>query len=159
MSNEPIQRRTLEDEFVRQFRAAGDVATASYTAIPANGQAEKSLLIRTIEDTGVDAVLITRIVRGTGYSPGWGTWARANAAKGRNYYDDYADGGWPTMTYPRQRRPTTYPCRPVCSPSAIPKCCGTGARGYSGLPDSSETCRGSQQISSAPCISSDRNDP
>jgi len=91
VSNEPIQRRTLEDEFVRQLRSVGDAATASYTVIPENGQAERSLLTRTIEDTGVDAVLITRLVRGTGYTPGWGTWAWANAAKARNYYDDYAE--------------------------------------------------------------------
>jgi hypothetical protein len=91
VSNEPIQRRTLEDEFVRQFRAAGDAATASYTVIPENGQAERSLLMRTIEDTGVDTVLITRLVRGTGYTPGWGTWGWANEAKGKDYYDDYAE--------------------------------------------------------------------
>lgn len=56
-------RRTLEDEFVRQFQAQGITAVASYTLIPEDGEVPKDRLAQAVKDAGVEGVLITRLVK------------------------------------------------------------------------------------------------
>jgi len=56
-------RRTFEDEFVRQLDAKGVRAVASYTLIPEDGAVAKERLAEAVKESGVQSVLITRLVR------------------------------------------------------------------------------------------------
>jgi hypothetical protein len=56
-------RRTFEDEFVRQLDAKGVRAVASYTLIPEDGAVPKERLADAVKESGVQGVLITRLVR------------------------------------------------------------------------------------------------
>jgi hypothetical protein len=63
VSNQPALRRTFEDEFVKDLKAAGVDAVASYSFIPEAGQAEETRVKQALKDAGADGVLITRLVR------------------------------------------------------------------------------------------------
>jgi hypothetical protein len=63
VSKQPAVRRAFEDEFVKQLKASGVGAVASYTLIPELGPAEQARLRQGIEQAGADAMLITRLVR------------------------------------------------------------------------------------------------
>ncbi len=56
-------RRTFEDEFVAQLRAAGTDAAPSYEFTPEDGPVEESRLARAVNQAGADAVITTRLVR------------------------------------------------------------------------------------------------
>lgn len=56
-------RRTFEDELVRQLEAKGVRAVASYTLIPEDGPVPKERLTDAVKGSGVQGVLITRLVR------------------------------------------------------------------------------------------------
>jgi len=56
-------RRTFEDEFVRQLRAKGVRAVPSYTLVPEDGEVPKERLAAAVTAAGVQAVLITRLVK------------------------------------------------------------------------------------------------
>jgi hypothetical protein len=56
-------RRTFEDEFVAQLKAAGVSATPSYLYIPQDGPVGESVLKQALKEAGADGVLITRLVR------------------------------------------------------------------------------------------------
>ncbi len=56
-------RRTFEDEFVRQLDAKGVQALASYTLIPENGEVPKERLAEAVKESGVQGVIVTRLVR------------------------------------------------------------------------------------------------
>lgn len=82
VTKEATVRRIFEDEFVRQLRARGTDAVASYTLIPEDGQVERPRLERAVKESGADGVVITRvlgveqrtqIVPGTPAFPGFGT--------------------------------------------------------------------------------------
>jgi hypothetical protein len=75
-------RRIFEDEFVRQLRARGTDAVASYTLIPEDGQVERPRLERAVKEAGADGVIVARVVKveqktqvvpGTPAFPGFGT--------------------------------------------------------------------------------------
>jgi hypothetical protein len=61
VARRPEVRIFFEDEYVKQLQAQGVGAIASHTGIPADKMLDKQSIINTIEDTGVDAVLITRL--------------------------------------------------------------------------------------------------
>ena len=66
-------RRTFEDEFVQQLQAKGVQAVQSYTLIPEDGEAPKERVAQAVKESGVEGVLITRLVkveRGTQVYPG-----------------------------------------------------------------------------------------
>ena len=63
VSNQPALRRTFEDEFVKELKAAGVDAVASYNFIPQDGQAEEAQVTQAVKEAGVNGVLITRFVR------------------------------------------------------------------------------------------------
>ena len=63
VSKQTSIRRTFEDEFVAQLRAAGTDAAPSYKFIPEDGQAEESRLAQAVKQAGADAVITTRLVR------------------------------------------------------------------------------------------------
>jgi len=55
-------RRTFEDEFVRELEAKRVQGVASYTFIPEDGEVPKERLVQAVKESGVDGVLITRLV-------------------------------------------------------------------------------------------------
>jgi hypothetical protein len=63
VSNQPAMRRTFEDEFVKELKAVGVDAVASYNFIPEDGQAEEARVNQAVKEAGADGVLITRLVR------------------------------------------------------------------------------------------------
>ena len=82
VTKEATVRRIFEDEFVRQLRARGTDAVASYTLIPEDGQVDRPRLERAVKESGADGVIITRVVKveqrtqivpGTPAFPGFGT--------------------------------------------------------------------------------------
>jgi hypothetical protein len=56
-------RRTFEDIFAARLRADRVTAIQSYTLIPEDGEVSHERLARAVEESGVDGVLITRLVR------------------------------------------------------------------------------------------------
>jgi hypothetical protein len=74
VSKQASIRRTFEDEFVTQLKAAGVEAVPSYLYIPEDGQVEESRLQAAVKQAGANAVIITRLVRiekKTEVSPGF----------------------------------------------------------------------------------------
>jgi hypothetical protein len=74
VSKQPSIRRTFEDEFVNQLKAAGVEAVPSYNYIPEDGQVDEGRLQAAVKRAGADAVIITRLVRvekKTEVSPGF----------------------------------------------------------------------------------------
>src|SRR5215813_1852794 len=63
VSNQPALRRTFEDEFVKDLKAAGVDAVASYQFIPDDGKAEEARVKEAVKQARADGVLITRLVR------------------------------------------------------------------------------------------------
>jgi hypothetical protein len=63
VSKQPSIRRTFEDEFVKQLKAAGVEAVPSYLYIPEDGQADESRQQATVTQANADGVIITRLVR------------------------------------------------------------------------------------------------
>jgi len=56
-------RRSFEDEFVAQLKAAGVDAVPSYQYIPDEGQVEEPRLDKAVLEAGADAAIITRLVQ------------------------------------------------------------------------------------------------
>jgi hypothetical protein len=74
VSKQPRIRRTFEEEFVNKLKAAGVDAVPSYLYIPEDGQVDEARLDEAVRKANVDAVIITRLVRGekkTEVSPGF----------------------------------------------------------------------------------------
>lgn len=63
VSDQPALRRTFEDQFVKDLKAVGVDAVASYNFIPEGGRAEEARVDQAVKDAGADGVLITRLVR------------------------------------------------------------------------------------------------
>jgi len=63
VSKQASIRRTFEDEFVSQLKAAGYNAVASYNYIPKDGQVGESTLRRAVREAGADAAITTRLIR------------------------------------------------------------------------------------------------
>ena len=82
VTKEAAVRRIFEDEFVRQLRARGTDAVASYSFIPEDGQVDRPRLERAVKESRADGVVVTRVLRvekktqvvpGTPAFPGFGT--------------------------------------------------------------------------------------
>ena len=63
ISKQTSIRRTFEDVFVAQLKAAGTDAVPGYEFIPEDGPVEESRLAQAVEQAGADAVITTRLVR------------------------------------------------------------------------------------------------
>ena len=90
VSSQPALRRTFEDEFVKELKAVGVEAVASYNYILDDGKAEEARVSAAVKEAGAQGVLITRFVRvdvntqvTPAYPPMWGM----------GYYGGYA-GAW-----------------------------------------------------------------
>ena len=62
VAKSPLKRRIFEDEFVRQLRARGTDAIASYSFLPDSKDGDQARIAKTVKEQGADAVLITRLV-------------------------------------------------------------------------------------------------
>ncbi|HYQ48050.1 MAG TPA: hypothetical protein VEP69_03200, partial [Thermodesulfovibrionales bacterium] len=58
----PAIRNIYEDEFVRQLKAHGVDAVASYTIVPSDEQPDKEVVTPKLKAQGFDNVLVTRLV-------------------------------------------------------------------------------------------------
>lgn len=58
----PVNRRIFEDEFVRQLKARGTDAIASYTVLSDDKKGDHAVIAAKMKEQGADAVLITRLV-------------------------------------------------------------------------------------------------
>jgi len=56
-------RRTFEDQVARQLETKGVSAVASYTLIPEDGEVPKERLAEAVKASGVQGVLVTRLVK------------------------------------------------------------------------------------------------
>jgi hypothetical protein len=63
VTQEAAVRRIFEDEFVRQLRARGTDAVASYTLIPEDGQVPRPRLEGAVRESRADAVILTRVLK------------------------------------------------------------------------------------------------
>lgn len=92
ISEEAGVRRIFEDEFSARLRSVGVEAVPSYTLIPRDGPAERTVLDAAIEKAGVQGVLITRLLRierRTNYAPGY-VWAVPAVGYYRNFHGYYS---------------------------------------------------------------------
>jgi hypothetical protein len=80
-------RRTFEDEFVKQLQAKGVQAVQGYTLIPEDGEVPKERVAQAVKESGVEGVLITRLVKVERQSQVYpGTYAGAPGAGFYGYY-------------------------------------------------------------------------
>jgi hypothetical protein len=63
VSKQPSIRRTFEDEFVSQLKAAGVDAVPSYVYISEDGQVDEGRLQAAVKQAGADAAIVTRLVQ------------------------------------------------------------------------------------------------
>lgn len=87
IAKDPANRKFFEDEFVRELKARGVDAIASYALLPETKQKDTVAIAEKISEQGSDAVLVTRLVSKQGaqiYVPG--TVYRPNI-----YYDTWVD--------------------------------------------------------------------
>jgi len=63
VSRQASIRRTFEDEFVSQLKAAGYHAVASYNYLSEGGQVSESRLRQAVREAGADAAITTRLIR------------------------------------------------------------------------------------------------
>lgn len=92
VSKQSTIRRTFEDEFVAQLKAAGTDAVAGYEFMPEDGQVEEPRLARGVTQAGADAVITTRLVRierQAEYIPG--TYGPYGPYPGFGYYRWYSN--------------------------------------------------------------------
>jgi len=62
VAKKPAIKRIFEDEFVRQLKARGINAVASYTLMPDKKQSDHEVIAAQMKEHGADAVLITRLI-------------------------------------------------------------------------------------------------
>jgi hypothetical protein len=62
VAKKPANKRIFEDEFVRQLKARGVNAVASYTLMPDNKQSYHAAIAAQMKEHNADAVLISRLV-------------------------------------------------------------------------------------------------
>ena len=107
IAKKPANKRSLEDEFVKQIKLRGTDAVASYNIIPDDKDSNKEFIAAKMKELGADAVLITRIasretvytnLKTSVYSPPtyYGTWS------------DYYEYGYKNMYSPSYVEETKY---------------------------------------------------
>ncbi len=89
VAKKPANKRLFEDEFVRQLKANGTDAVASYTIMPDENQGDNALIAVKMQEQGADAVLISRLTSKKTvdtYIPGSTTYSPASYGNWRDYY-------------------------------------------------------------------------
>jgi len=107
IAKKPANKRTLEDEFVRQIKALGTDAVASYNVLANDKDNNKDVIAAKMTELGADAVLITRIAsRKTVYTP-----FASNSYVPPSYYgtwQNYYEYGYDNMYSPGYLEETKY---------------------------------------------------
>lgn len=62
VAKNPLNRRLFEDEFVRQLKARGTEAIASYTVLPDKQQDDQAAIAAKVKELKADTVLVSRLV-------------------------------------------------------------------------------------------------
>jgi hypothetical protein len=62
VAKNPLNRRLFEDEFVRQLKARGTEAIASYNVLPDKQQDDQAAIAAKVKELEADTVLVTRLV-------------------------------------------------------------------------------------------------
>jgi hypothetical protein len=89
IAKKPLNKRIFEDEFVKQLKARGTNAVASYTLMPDEKQNDHALIAAKMKEQGADAVLISRLARKKTvhtFVPGTVTYAPSYYGNWRDYY-------------------------------------------------------------------------
>ena len=89
VAKKPVNKRILEDEFVRQLKARGMDAVASYTVMPDEKQGDQAVIAAKMKEQGADAVLISRLASKKTmhtYVPGSVYYPPSYYGKWRDYY-------------------------------------------------------------------------
>src|SRR3990170_1417317 len=60
VAEKPVSKRIFEDEFVRQLKARGTDAVASYTVMPDEKQGDHAVIAAKMKEQSADAALISR---------------------------------------------------------------------------------------------------
>jgi hypothetical protein len=61
IARKALNKRLVEDEFVRQLKVRGTDAVASYTVMPDDEQGDREVIAAKMKEQGADAVLISRL--------------------------------------------------------------------------------------------------
>jgi hypothetical protein len=89
VAKKPVNKRIFEDEFVRQLKARGTNAVASYTVMPDEKQGDHAVIAAKMKEQGADAVLISRLVSKKTvrtYVPGSVSYPTSYYGNWRDYY-------------------------------------------------------------------------
>jgi len=89
VARKPINKRIFEDEFVRQLKARGTDAVASYTVMPDDKQGDNDVIAAKMKEQGADAVLIARLASKKTvhtYIPGRFSYPPSYYSNWRDYY-------------------------------------------------------------------------
>jgi hypothetical protein len=89
VAKKPVNKRIFEDEFVRQLKARGTDAVASYTVMPDEKQGDHAVIAAKVKEQGADAVLISRLTSKKTvrtYVPGSVTYRPSYYDNWRDYY-------------------------------------------------------------------------
>lgn len=94
MAKSPANKRTLEDDFVKQIKLQGTDAVSSYVILPDDKDSNKDVIAAKMKEEGADAVLITRIAsRKTVYTNVNGVYAPPQFyGSWQNYYEYVYNG-------------------------------------------------------------------
>jgi hypothetical protein len=60
--DEARPRRVFEDRFVTEIKATGADAVPSYRLIPQDGKVSREVVIQAVEESGADAVILTKLL-------------------------------------------------------------------------------------------------
>lgn len=89
ITRKPVNKRIFEDEFVRQLKARGMNAVASYTVMPDKKQGDHTVIAAKMKAEGADAVLIARLASKKtvqSYVPGSVYYPPSSYGNWRDYY-------------------------------------------------------------------------
>ena len=96
VAKELDKRRFYEDAFARQLNRLGVMAIASYNIIPQDKMQDKDAIVKSIEDLGIDGVIITRLLgvkeqgpvtQGKTYKVPYGFYNKMNEYYNQSYSD------------------------------------------------------------------------
>ena len=95
IAKQPDDRILYEDEFVKQLKAKGVMATSSYTLIERDNMWDKATIVQTVKSKEFDSVIITRVVDAQ---------ARQQNYYKYNMYDYYSRFASPSRTTVNQQK-------------------------------------------------------
>jgi len=95
VAKQPKDRRSYEDEFVRQLKAKGVMAVSSHTLIKRENMWDKETIVQTLESSEFDSIIVTRVAN---------IKARQQRYYNNNMYDYYGSFAYPAVTTNNQQK-------------------------------------------------------